>query len=262
MHMIKRNLHSVTGLLLAAAFLLFLSGPVSSAQAGELTAEDILNHVDDMYRGTSSDGKMTMAIVTENWSRTLTLEFWSKGKDKSLIKILSPKKEAGTATLRVGNEIWNYLPKVNRTIKIPSSMMSQSWMGSHFTNDDLVRESRMADDYDFTKTFEGKRDGQDIIEITCIPKPNAAVVWGKVVVTVTANEYMPTEILYYNEGMSLVRTMTFSDIQKLSDRKIPMKMVVQPTDKPDESTTVTYDSLTFDVNLGDSFFSLRNLESS
>ena len=254
--------HLAICLTFAAALLFLSSGPVSSAQNGNLTAEDILNNVDDLYRGTSSDGVMTMEIVTENWSRTLALEFWSKGEDKSLIKILAPKKEAGTATLRVGNDIWNFLPKVNRTIKIPSSMMSQSWMGSHFTNDDLVRESRMADDYDFTITFQGLRDGVDVIEITCLPKPEAAIVWGKVILTVTANDHIPREMLYYDEDLALVRTMTFSDIQTIGERKIPMKMVVVPTDKPNESTTVVYSKITFDLGIDDSFFSLRNLESS
>lgn len=111
--------------------------------------------MDDLFRGKSSQGLMTMTVVTKHWKRTLTMQWWSKGKDRSLVRILAPKKEAGTATLRVGNDVWNYLPKVKRVIKLPSSMMSGSWMGSHFTNDDLVKESRMADDYTFKITFQG-----------------------------------------------------------------------------------------------------------
>ncbi len=156
----------------------------AQAQDHPLSAKEILDKVDDLYRGESSHGKMSMTIVTAHWTRNLELEFWNKGKDKSLIRILAPEKEAGTATLRVGNEIWNYLPKVNRVIKLPSSMMSASWMGSHFTNNDLVKESRFTEDYNFEKSFEGVRGDRKVIEIDCQPKPEAAVVWGKVVVTV------------------------------------------------------------------------------
>ena len=154
------------------------------AYASNLNPEKILDSVDDTYRSNTSHGILTLAVTTTNWQRTLTLEQWSKGKDSHLIKILKPKKEKGLATLRIDNNVWNYMPKVKKVIKIPSSMMSSSWMGSHFTNDDLVKQSRMVKDYDFSITFEGIRDGVNIVEITCIPKKNAAVVWGKVEVVV------------------------------------------------------------------------------
>jgi len=249
-------------LALIAGFLMITIPSVTPgyAQDNELTAEDILNRVDDLYRGDSSMGMMTMEIVTEHWSRTLSMDFWTKGKDKSLFKILSPKKEKGTATLRSENDIWNYLPKVNRTIKVPSSMMSQAWMGSHFTNDDLVRESRMADDYEFEITFEGEKDGREVIEITCIPLPDAAIVWGKVLLTVTDGDYIPLSMLYYDEDMDIARTMTFSELNDVDGQEIPTKMLVVPADKENESTTVIYNEITFDVDLEDDFFSLRNLQ--
>ena len=155
--------------------------------ASNLDPEKILDGVDDLYRSNASHGIITLSVTTVNWQRTLTLEQWSKDEDKSLFKILKPKKEKGLSTLRVDKNVWNYMPKVKRVVKIPSSMMSSSWMGSHFTNDDLVRESRMADDYNFSITFEGIREGNAIIEITCIPYNDAAVVWGKVVVIVYHN---------------------------------------------------------------------------
>ncbi len=254
-----RKRFPLAGIWIICLLIMALIGP-AYGQGTKLSGRDILNKVDDLYRGDSSQGNMSMKIVTEHWTRTLTMDFWTKGKDKSLIRILSPAKEKGTATLRSGNDIWNYLPKVNRTIKVPSSMMSQSWMGSHFTNDDLVKESRMVDDYDFTITFEGDRNGQKIIEITCIPKPDAAIVWGKVVVTVRETDYLPLEILYYDESMNLSRTLTFYDVQKIGGREIPMAMKVVPSDKPDEYTEITYQQIQFDINIDDSFFSLRNLE--
>ena len=164
---------------------------ISNSKADNISPEKILNNVDDLYRSNASHGILTLSVTTVNWQRTLTLEQWTKGENKSLIKILKPKKEKGLATLRVDKNVWNYMPKVKRVVKIPSSMMSSSWMGSHFTNDDLVRESRMADDYLFSITFEGIREGNEIIEITCIPYNDAAVVWGKVEVIVYRNNYIP-----------------------------------------------------------------------
>ncbi len=233
---------------------------VSAAPMEPVTAQDILNKVDDLYRGTSSHGRMTMEVVTAHWKRTLSLEFWTKGKDRSLIRILAPLKEKGTATLRSGNEIWNYLPKVNRVIKLPSSMMSASWMGSHFTNDDLVKESRFAEDYNFQITFQGMRDGQEVVELTCIPKPDAPVVWGKVEVVGRKKDYLPIVIRYYDEDLHLARTMTFTDFREMSGRTLPTVMTLIPADKPGEKTVITYDSIEFGVSLSDDFFSLRNLQ--
>ena len=220
----------------------------------------ILNTVDDLFRGDSSHGIMTMTIVTEHWARTLKLEWWSRGKDKSLIRIRAPKKEEGTATLRVGKEIWNYLPKTNRVIKLPSSMMSGSWMGSHFTNDDLVKESRLTEDYTFQKTFEGEKDGRAVVEITCYPKPEAPVVWGKLVVSVLQADFLPVHTLYYDEDMNRARTMVFSDIGPLGNRMVPRKMTMVPADKPKEKTEIIYEEMTFDVELEDDVFSLRTLQ--
>ncbi len=211
-----------------------ISGGVSPAWAETLTASDILNKVDDLYRGTSSHGMMTMEVVTAHWSRTLSLEFWSKGKDKSLIRILAPLKEKGTATLRAGNEIWNYLPKVNRVIKLPSSMMSASWMGSHFTNDDLVKESRFTDDYNCKITFQGLRKGENVIELSCIPQPDAPVVWGKVEIVVRHSDYLPIVMHYYDEGLRPARDMTFSQFKKMSGRTLPAVLTLIPVDKPRE----------------------------
>jgi outer membrane lipoprotein-sorting protein len=225
-----------------------------------LTAKEILDKVDDLFRGKSSEGRMSMSIKTAHWERTLSLKFWSEGKDKSLIRILAPKKEKDTATLRVFNDIWNYLPKVKRVIKLPSSMMSASWMGSHFTNDDLVKESRMADDYTFEVTFQGTRNNQEIIEVTCYPKPDAAVVWGKVVVTVRQEDYLPLESKYYDEDLKLARTMIFSKKGTLGGRLLPTEMTIIPEDKPNEKTVVVYDEIQFDLELAGDTFSLRNLQ--
>jgi len=225
-----------------------------------LDPEKILDSVDDLYRSNASHGIITLSVTTVNWQRTLTLEQWSKGEDKSLIKILKPKKEKGLATLRVDKNVWNYLPKVKRVVKIPSSMMSSSWMGSHFTNDDLVKQSRMTEDYTFSITFEGTREGKDIIEITCIPNKDAAVVWGKVEVIVFRDDYIPIRMIYYDEDLLLSRTLEFTDIRTMNGKMIPTLMSMIPADEPDESTTVRWEEIQFDVSIDDEFFSLRKLQ--
>ena len=250
----------ITAALVVLVLLLLYLSVVPAHPAEELTPKQILDKIDDMFRGNSSHGTMTMHIVTANWERSLSLEFWSEGKDKSLIRILAPQKEKGTATLRVDNEIWNFLPKVKRVIKLPSSMMSASWMGSHFSNDDLVKESRMTRDYTFEITFQGNREGQDIIEITCIPKPDAPVVWGKVVEVIRKSDYLPIRGEYYDEDMKLARTLIFTDIGPLGDRTLPRKMTMQPENKPNEKTEMTYHQLDFDISLPSDTFSLRNLQ--
>ncbi|HUU01203.1 MAG TPA: outer membrane lipoprotein-sorting protein [Myxococcota bacterium] len=242
-------------------FMLASGAPVAAGAGGaRLSAREMLEKVDDLYRGNSSYGKMTMKVVTGHWTREMKIEGWSKGKQKSLMRILSPRKEKGTTTLKSGNNIWNYLPKVKRVIKVPSSMMGGSWMGSHFTNDDLIKESRMSDDYDFKTTFEGKRNGEDVVDITCTPKPEAAVVWGKLVVTVRTSDMQPLAVLYYDEDLELARTMTFSEIKEMSGRRIPTVMKMVPADKPAEYTMFRYNEIKFDVPLKDDIFSLRSLQ--
>jgi hypothetical protein len=210
----------------------------SDARGEELLGpRQILDHVDDLFRGTASHGTMTMTITTAHWTRALSLEFWSRGTDKFLVRILAPIKEEGTGTLRVGNDLWNYLPKVKRVIKLPSSMLSAAWMGSHFTNNDLVKQSRMTDDYTFEQSFAGVRDGEEVVEITCLPKPDAAVVWGKVIVRVRRRDYLPLAIHYYDEKLQPVRTMTFGDFKTLGGRLLPSTMAVVPADKPRSSST-------------------------
>jgi outer membrane lipoprotein-sorting protein len=241
-------------------FLLFKIFFSTCAIASNLDPEIILNNVDDIYRSNTSHGILTLSVKTSNWQRSLTLEQWSKGNDMHLLKVLKPKKEKDLTTLRVDNNVWNYMPKVKRVVKIPSSMMSSSWMGSHFTNDDLVKQSRMVIDYDFSITYEGLRDGVDIVEISCIPKKNAAVVWGKVEAIVYRNDFIPLNIVYYDEDLKLSRTLKFSNIQVLGGKKIPLQMKMIPTDEPEESTAILWEKIEFDIVIKDDFFSLRKLQ--
>lgn len=238
------------------AFSLLLITP--SIQA-EPTAEEILNLSDDLYRGASSSGTMTMTVVNEHWQRSLTLAFWSEGTKKSLVRILNPKKEKGTTTLRVQRDVWNYLPKVKRVIKVPGSMMGASWMGSHFTNNDLVRQNRMADDFTATVTFKGKRGDENIYEVTCIPRDDRPIVWGKIIVEARQADALPLKILYFDEDGLLARTLAFSDLQEISKRWVPMKLRITPEDDTGY-TQVTYQQLHYDVSHPADLFTLRSLK--
>jgi hypothetical protein len=247
------------------SLILFFSCPTTRAfgqtdNTAMTKAREILRQIDDMWRGTSSHSILSMEVKTTHYTRDMRMEGWSKGKDKTLVRILSPLKEKGAATLKSGNEIYSYLPKTDRTIKLTSGMMMGSWMGSHFTNDDLVKESRMEDDYTPSISFEGKRDGRDIIEFTLIPKPDAAVVWGKIVAIVLADGYMPLKYFYYDEDMKIARTMSFSRFEMLAGKIRPKVMRVVPADKPDEYTELVYEQLELNVNLNDDFFSLSELK--
>lgn len=239
---------------------LALSAAVPAPAEEPLSSKEVLDHVDDLYRGSSSKGVFTMKVVTEHYSREMKLQAWSRGKDYSLLRILAPKKEKGTATLKADRDIWNYLPKVKRVIKVPSSMMGGSWMGSHFTNDDLIKESRMADDYSHEITFRGDRDGVAAIDLTLTPHDDAAVVWGKVVLSVREGDWLPLGVEYYDEDMTLVRTMTYSDPVQMGGRFLPARMIVAPSDKPGEYTEIVYNEIEFNIDLPDDLFTLRSLQ--
>lgn len=241
---------------LSAACLLLAAGPVRAQ-----TAQDIVDRVDRLLRGESSRGVVGMEVVSEHWSRSYEMRIWSLGTEYSLIRILSPRKDAGTATLKAGADIWNYLPRVDRSIKLPPSLMGAAWMGSHFTNDDLVKESRIIEDYDIAIGFEGLRDGVAVWEFVLTPKPEAAVVWGRVEEQVRQDDLMPVWARYYDDRGELARTMTFEDFRVMGGRLVPARMDVVPADKPDERTTILYRELEFDVELDESFFSLRRLQS-
>ncbi|MBI5497571.1 MAG: outer membrane lipoprotein-sorting protein [Deltaproteobacteria bacterium] len=232
----------------------------AGARAQDVTVEELMRAQDDALRGASSTGTMTMRVKTARWERSLTMQSWSEGTEKTLVRILAPAKEKGTATLKVEGNIWNYLPKVDRTIKVPGSMMGGSWMGSHFTNDDLVREARYSED--FTCAFVEKPDGKtrDHWVIDCTPRPNAPVVWGRVRLAIRAVDKLADRIDYLDEKGARVRTLVFSEFTTLGGRKLARMMRMVPADKPDEFTEVHQDDLAFDVKLPADTFTLQALK--
>ena len=224
-------------------------------------ANHVLDQIDDMYRGSKSQGVMEMKIKTKHWTRSLKMESWAMGKDYSLVRILKPKKERGTATLKSQKNLFIYLNKTGRTIKITSGMMGGSWMGSHFTNNDLVRHNRLAEQYKTRLSFRGEAAGQKVYTLTLQAKRDAPVVWDKIEVTVRQSDLLAVSQRFYDEEGKLKRVLSFSDYKELSGRKIPGTMTMKPTDKPGEFTSVTVRKLNLSVNLSKSFFSLQKLKS-
>ncbi len=250
----------VMAVLLATSFPAVFAATANPQTHDQQWVNQVLTTVDDLWRGKSSHVIMTMQIKTRHYHRSMQMEGWSLGKEKSLVRILRPLREKGLATLKSGNHIFSYLPKTDRTIRLTSGMMMGAWMGSHLTNDDLVKESRMAEDYTATLSFEGRRGQQDVLEFTLIPRPDAAVVWGKVVLEVLADQFTPLRETFYDESMMVARRFAFSGVKTISGRQIPTVMRVEPADQPGEFTELLYQKMVFDLPLGEQFFSLSRLK--
>ncbi len=227
------------------------------ALASEVDVEALLNKADDVARGESSHSVIEMQVKTERYERTVKMEAWSQGTEKSLVIIREPAKESGVATLMVDDNIWNYLPKVDRTMKVPGGMMSDGWMGSHITNDDLVKGSRLSEDFTWTLDAEPV-DGVGNYVVTLVPKPEAPIVWGKVVMTISADE-LPVSTEYFDEDGGLERTLRWEEVREVDGRMMPTVIVVQPARKPDEFTRIEYVEMDFDVEIPDSTFTVQAL---
>lgn len=223
-------------------------------------AKYLLDRVDDQHRGDSSHGTFTMNVKTEHWDRSMTLEMWSLGQDYSLVRILEPKKERGTVTLKSKTDMFTYLSKTGRTVKISGASLGGSWMGSHFTNDDLIKGTRLADDFDYTIKDGPKIGGEETWALILVPKPKAVIVWGEVDVFVRKSDLLAVGELFYDEALKPVRKMEFSDYQRVSGNDVAMRMRMTPLDKPDEYTEMIFTKLEFGVALDAEFFSVSRLQ--
>jgi outer membrane lipoprotein-sorting protein len=249
--------HKTISALLVGLLLLSL-GHVSHASDDRLARETV-DRVARLFSGKSSIATLQMQIFGENGQRDLTMKIWTQG-DNALVRIISPQKDAGTAILKIGSDVWYYLPKVNRTIKAPSSMTMTSWMGSDFTLDDLVKESGLVRDYSLANSYEGKRGEVAVYEYTMTPRPGAAVVWGKIVLQVRQANLMPAWQGFYDEDGKLDRDLSFSDYKTIGGRLMPTRLVMRSLDKPGQQSTIVYEDIAFDVPIGAETFSLPNLK--
>ncbi|MBI5210658.1 MAG: outer membrane lipoprotein-sorting protein [Elusimicrobia bacterium] len=243
----------MTRLLAAALALATILPPPASGETLDVKA--LVREVETQYRGKTSHALSRMRIATEFWTRDLTMEMWGQGREKFLAVIRAPKKERDTATLKRDGEVWNFLPKIDRLMKIPSSLMGDSWMGSHLTNDDLVKEDKIEELFDLSVVrVEGST-----VTIQADPKPDAAVVWGRIVYRIDRGRVLALDVVYFDEDLKKARTLSFDRVERVAGKWLPLRMVIQPVDKPMERTEILYESIEFDLPLDDGLFSLRSL---
>ena len=220
------------------------------------SANDIIKNVQHNIQSDSGYSNVTMVVTTSRGDRTMKMESWNRGNEKSFIKILYPKQDNGITFLKIDTTMWQYVPKIEKTIKIPSSMMMQSWMGSDFTNDDMSKESSIVDDYIPTITSE---DAQNYT-LTLIPKLDAPVVWGKIIMTIQKEHFIPLKAIYFDEDGKEKRVLEYSDIKIVGTRYFPAVMTLIPSDKENNKTVVTMDEINFDTPIEDSRFTMSALK--
>ncbi|MEL7187226.1 MAG: outer membrane lipoprotein-sorting protein [Pseudomonadota bacterium] len=237
---------------------LIVLAPVVSVGQEPLNARSIVKGAIDHWRGVSSVAEMTMVIHRPDWERTMTMRAWTKGEKQSLVRVLAPKKDRGNGTLTDDNNLWSYSPRVNRVIKVPSSMMGQSWMGSDFSNKDIAKADDIVDEYSHSLLSTEEVDGVTVYEIESIPHEEAAVVWGREVLRVREDYVMLTHS-FYDQDDELVKTLETLAIDTMGGHTIAQRQRMYEVDTPDEWTEIAVNTVEYDVELSDSLFTLSNL---
>lgn len=224
-------------------------------------AKEIVKKAEEKLRGVnSSQANITMQIIRPTWTREMSLKSWSKGNDYALILVTAPARDKGTANLKVKKEVWSWMPSIDRTIKLPPSMMSQSWMGSDFTNDDLVRENTLSEDYTHQLLGEEVIEGRDCYKIQLTPKEDAAVVWGKIIIWIGKKEYLQLKAEFYDEDDYLVNVMKGSDVRDIGGKILAGKMEMIPVEEEGHKTVLIYNDIVFDQPVSDRFFTIQNMK--
>jgi outer membrane lipoprotein-sorting protein len=231
---------------------------LTASRAGADDAKEIVRAAIDNWRGESSYGEMSMTIHRPSWERTMSMRAWTQGTDKSLVRITAPKKDAGSGTLTIGDNMWSFAPKINRVIKIPSSMMGQSWMGSDFSNKDVSRADDIVDQYDHKLLATEDADGHIVHVIEAIPHEEAAVVWGREVLRIRDDDVLLSQDFYDQDGI-LVKTLRTLDIGKMDGRMIAVRQRMAKAETEDEWTEFRIDSVDFGVEIADNVFTRAHL---
>jgi outer membrane lipoprotein-sorting protein len=241
--------------------MLFSFFPLALGLHAQQSAYEVVKKADEKMRGEkSSESVMTMQIIRPTWTRSVSFKSWTLGTDYSLVLITGPAKEKGQSFLKRKNEMWNWNPSINRIIKLPPSMLAQGWMGSDYTNDDLLNQSSIVTGYTHVITGVETVSDHECYKITLTPKEDAPVVWGKVILWITMGDYLILKSEYYDEDAYLVKTETASVIKNMDGRSIPTRFELIPTDKKGNTTLVTLNSIRFNVSVAESFFSQQNLQ--
>lgn len=228
--------------------------------ASSQTALDIIKKVDELQRGESSYTEMKIITERPKWSREMEMKAWSKGENLGLVLLTAPAKDKGTVMLKRDKEVWNWIPSIERSIKLPPSMMMQSWMGTDFTNDDLVRQSSIVTDYSHEITGDSIIEHRSCKKITLIPNEDAAVVWGKINTWIDTEDYLQLRVEFYDEDGYLVNVMNASDIKVFDGRKMPSRLEMIPIEKEGHKTIMITEAARFNIPIEDSFFSIQNMK--
>lgn len=240
-------------------YLLFLL-TVSLTQQPELTAREVVKKTTDKMRGETSQAELTIQTVRPTWSREMKVKTWLKGEQYTMILLESPAKDKGVAFLKRGKEVWNWVPSLERSIKLPPSMMSQSWMGTDFSNDDLVKEASMVEDYEHSFAGDTVIAGRNCYIIKMVPKPDAPIVWGMLILCIDKKDLLELHTRFYDEEGQLINTMNASAIKLMDGRLIPTRMEMIPADKKGQKTVLTYNSIRYDKPLPEGFFTLQQMK--
>jgi len=243
---------------LMISFLMTAILPEAIAQ--QISARDIVKKADDLMRGQSSYSEVEMEIIRPSWTRTLRFKTWAKGDDFSLVYITHPPREKGQRFLKRDREMWNYVPAIDRMIKIPPSMMTQSWMGSDLTNDDLVNAASIVTDYDHELLRSEMHRGRECYVIKMVPHEDAPVVWGKVLCWISMDGFLNFRNEYYDEAGELVNEEILDEIEDVGDRTIPTRYTMIPADKEGHKTIMKFQEIEFGVEIEDRFFSIQNMK--
>jgi len=229
--------------------------------ATNISAKEIIQTADAILKGTtSSQSEMMMTVVRPDWTREMTMKSWTKGDDYAMVLLVAPARDKGTAFLKREKELWNWQPTIERVVKMPPSMMTQSWMGSDFTNDDLVKQSSIVTDYSHTILREEMIEERNCWVLEMIPNEEAAVIWGKIITWIDQTDYLQLKTEFYDEEDYLINTMYGSEIKELGGKILTAKLEVIPTEEPGHKTIIEYKSITFDEPMKDDFFSMQNMK--
>jgi len=256
--MTKRNRWGWAVLLMSLSFLASVNGNAVAQIEGAPDATEMVRRAWDQVRGESSYGEMTMIIHRPEWERSMSMRAWTRGTDHSLVRVLEPRKDAGSGTLMAEKQMWTYAPKINRVIKVPSSMMAQSWMGSDFSNKDVSRADDIVDQYSHRLVGEESHEGHKMYVIESTPHEDAAVVWGKEMLRIRDDGVLISEEFYDQDGV-LVKAMVALEVGEMGGRTLATRQRMAKADTEGEWTEISFDNLSFDVELQDSVFTLSNL---
>ena len=241
---------------LLTLLMLWFASPLAYSSTPEPAA--LIKQAMDHWRGLSSYSEMTMTIHRPDWERSMSMRSWTKGDKTTLVRITQPKKDAGNGTLTKDNNMWTFAPKINRIIKVPSSMMSQSWMGSDFSNKDISKSTDIIDQYDHKLLETREQDGHAVYVIESIPHEEAAVVWGKEIVTIR-DDYILLEQQFLDQDGLLIKTMKAREIKTLGGRTVASVIRMSKQEAPDEWTEMSVQDIQFNQSHPDSLFTLSNL---